>query len=87
MSDSKEKLLNLGYGNFVLVPRLLAILSPDSSPMRRVKDEAKERGALIDATQGRKTRSIALTDSNHVFLSALTPETLANRFSAVDGGS
>jgi regulator of extracellular matrix RemA (YlzA/DUF370 family) len=86
LSDQKEKLLNLGHGNFILVSRLLAILSSDSSPMKRVKDGAKDRGALIDATQGRKTRSIVLVDSNHVFLSALTPETLSNRLSVNEGG-
>ena len=84
MSDLKDKLLNLGFGNFILESRVLAILSPDSSPMKRLRDEAKERKHLIDATQGRRTRSILVCDSNHIFLSAVAPETLSSRFNCID---
>jgi len=73
-------LLNLGYNNFVQISRVIAILSPESSPMRRLRDESKKERLLIDATQGRKTRSIVVCDSNHVILSGLTPETLQSRF-------
>ena len=67
-----------------MISRVISILSSDSSPMKRLKDEAKQRGQLVDSTQGRKTRSIIICDSNHVFLSGLTPETLASRFSNVN---
>lgn len=63
----------------VSVPRLLAVVSPDSAPIRRVMQEAKERGMLIDASYGRKTRSVLLMDTDHVILSALTPEVLSGR--------
>jgi hypothetical protein len=73
------KLLNVGFGNVVVVSRVVAVVSPNSAPMRRLKDSAKEMGRLVDASQGRKTRSIVITDSGHVILSAIQPETLAQR--------
>jgi hypothetical protein len=73
--------INIGYGNLVMASKVVAVLSPDSAPMRRLKDEAKERKMLIDATQGRKTRAIIITDSDHVILSAVQVETLMQRFS------
>ncbi len=73
------KLLNVGFGNIVLANRIIAIVSPDSAPMKRLKEDARERGMLIDATYGRRTRSIIITDSNHVVLSAVQPETSAGR--------
>jgi len=73
------KILNVGFGNIVLANRIVAIVSPDSAPMKRLKEEARERGKLIDATYGRRTRSIIITDSNHVILSAVQPETSASR--------
>ncbi|MEK6692408.1 MAG: DUF370 domain-containing protein [Nitrospirota bacterium] len=79
------RLINIGFGNAVLSNRVVAIVTPDSSPMKRLKDEAKERGKLIDATQGRKTRSIIITDSDHVILSAIQAETLTQRFSESKG--
>lgn len=79
------KLINIGFGNSVSSRRVVAIVTPDSSPMKRLKDEAKERGKLIDATQGRKTRSIIITDSDHVILSAIQAETVTQRFSEGDG--
>jgi len=77
---SKYKLLNIGFGNFVVANRIIAIVNPNSAPMKRLKEEAKEAKHLIDATQGRKTRSIIITDSNHVILSAIQAETIAQRF-------
>ncbi len=73
-------LINIGYGNTIMASKVVAILSPDSAPMRRLKDEAKERNMLIDATQGRKTRALIITDSDHVILSAVQVETLMQRF-------
>ncbi len=86
MSRRKEStLVNIGYGNMVMSTKVVAVLSPESAPMRRLKDEAKERNMLIDATQGRKTRSIIITDSDHVILSAVQVETLTQRFYGGEG--
>ena len=76
----RAKLLNLGFGNTVVASRVIAIVTTSSAPMKRLKEEAKEGGKLIDATQGRKTRSIIITDSDHIILSALQAETIAQRF-------
>jgi len=76
-----NNLVNIGYGNMVMATKVVAVLSPDSAPMRRLKDEAKEQKRLLDATQGRKTRAIIITDSDHVILSAVQVETLMQRFS------
>lgn len=73
-------LIHVGFGNMVVGERIIAIIQPSSSPVKRLKDEAKEGGLLIDATQGRKTRSIIITDSRHVILSALQPETITARY-------
>ena len=72
-------MLNIGYGNLVVAKRVVAIVSPQSAPMRRLREEATGRGKLVDATQGRRTRSILVTDSDHVVLSAVNPETIATR--------
>jgi regulator of extracellular matrix RemA (YlzA/DUF370 family) len=72
-------MVNIGYGNLVTAVRVVAIISPGSSPMRRLREEAGKRGKLVDATEGRRTRSIVVTDSDHVILSAITPETIATR--------
>jgi len=72
-------MLNIGYGNLVVAARVVAIVSPQSAPMRRLREEATGRGKLVDATQGRRTRSILVTDSDHVVLSAVNPETIATR--------
>ncbi len=77
------KLINIGFGNMVAAGRLVAIVSPESAPIKRIIQEAKERGTLIDATYGRRTRAVLITDSDHVILSAVQPETVANRF--IDG--
>ena len=74
------KLLNVGFGNSVVSDRVVAILTPTSSPMKRLREEARDSKRLIDATQGRKTRSIIVTDSNHVILSSSLAETIALRF-------
>jgi regulator of extracellular matrix RemA (YlzA/DUF370 family) len=76
-----HKLVNVGFGNSVVSRRVVAIISPNAAPIRRLRDEAREEGRLIDATQGRKTRSVIITDSNHVILSAIQSETIAQRFS------
>lgn len=73
------KLINIGFGNMVSANKLVAIVSPDSAPIKRIISDAKERGMLIDATYGRRTRAVVITDSDHVILSALQPETVANR--------
>lgn len=73
------KLLNIGFGNTVVVARVIAIVDPGSAPMKRLKDEAKLAGKLVDATNGRRTRSIIVTDSDHVVLSAIQTETIAQR--------
>ncbi|MCD7760532.1 MAG: DUF370 domain-containing protein [Clostridiales bacterium] len=72
-------LLNIGYGNMVAGDRIIAIVSPDSAPIKRIVQEARERGVLIDASYGRKTRSVLIADTGHVILSALTPEVIAVR--------
>jgi len=73
-------LVNIGFGNFVNSARVISILSPDSAPLKRIKEEAKIQKKLIDATYGRKTRTIIITDSDHVILSSIQPETIAHRF-------
>ena len=72
-------MVNIGYGNLVTAVRVITIVLPSSSPMRRLREEAGRRGKLIDATEGRRTRSIVITDSDHIILSAITPETIAAR--------
>ena len=74
------KLINIGFGNMVAASRLIAIVSPDSAPIKRMVQEARDRGVLIDATYGRRTRAVLIMDSDHVVLSALQPETVAARF-------
>lgn len=73
------KLINIGFGNMVAAGRLLAIVSPESAPIKRIIQDAKERGTLIDATYGRRTRAVLVMDSDHVILSSIQPETVANR--------
>ncbi len=79
-----RQLLNLGYGNLVVASRVVAIVTPQTSPMKRLREEAATRGKLVDVTQGRRTRSIIVTDSDHVILSAINPDTVASRLT-VDG--
>ena len=75
------KLINIGFGNMVAAGRLVAIVSPESAPIKRIIQDSKERDTLIDATYGRRTRAVLITDSDHVILSAVQPETVANRMS------
>jgi len=83
------KLINIGFGNMVAAGRLIAIVSPESAPIKRIVQEARDRGVLIDGTYGRRTRAVLITDSDHVVLSALQPETVAARFEggAEEGGA
>jgi regulator of extracellular matrix RemA (YlzA/DUF370 family) len=76
------KLLNIGFGNTVVADRVVAIVSPGSAPMKRLKEDAKMGKKLIDATMGRRTRAIIITDSNHIILSGVQAETIAQRFVA-----
>ena len=78
------KLINIGFGNMVSANRLIAIVSPESAPIKRIVQEARDKGALIDATYGRRTRAVIITDSDHVILSAVQPETVANRLNDED---
>lgn len=75
------KLINVGFGNIVSANRIIAIVSPESAPIKRIIQEARERGMLIDATYGRRTRAVIVTDSDHIVLSAVQPETVAHRLS------
>lgn len=74
------KLINIGFGNAVNASRILAVVGPESAPIKRIVQEAKEQCMLIDATQGRRTRAVIITDSNHVILTYLQTETILNRF-------
>lgn len=73
------KLINIGFGNMVSAGRLIAIVSPESAPIKRMIQEARDRSVLVDATYGRRTRAVLITDSDHIILSALQPETVAGR--------
>lgn len=73
------KLINVGYGNMVAVSHIIAIVSPDSAPIKRMVQDAKERGTAIDATFGRRTKAVIITDSDHVILSAIQPKHIAGR--------
>ena len=75
-------LINIGFGNLISAQRLIAIVSPDSAPIKRMIQESREKGLLIDGTYGRRTRAVILMDSDHVVLSAIQPETIANRLNA-----
>ena len=75
------KLINIGFGNMINAARVVAIVSPDSAPVKRMIQEGRDDGHLIDATYGRRTRAVIITDSDHVVLSAVQPETVANRLS------
>lgn len=74
------KLVHVGFGNMVVAERVVAVISPSSAPIKRLKEEAREAGLLVDVTQGRKTRAILIMDSRHVVLSAIQPETITGRF-------
>jgi extracellular matrix regulatory protein A len=79
----EQQLLNIGFGSTVVAERVVAIVSPNSAPMKRLKDEARSDNRLIDATHGRRTRSIIVLDSNHIVLSAIQAETVSQRFTTL----
>ena len=76
------KLINIGFGNIVSANRIVAIVSPESAPIKRIIQESRDKGVLVDATYGRRTRAVIISDSDHVILSAVQPETVAHRLSA-----
>ncbi|HWR41299.1 MAG TPA: DUF370 domain-containing protein [Patescibacteria group bacterium] len=78
------KLINIGFGNIVSANRIISIVSPESAPIKRIIQEARDRGMLIDATYGRRTRAVIIADSDHVILSAVQPETVAHRLISKD---
>lgn len=80
------RLINIGFGNMVMAERIVAIVSPDSAPVKRLVQEAREQKRVVDATQGRRTRGIILMDSDHVILSAIQPETVSSRVNHKDPG-
>ncbi|NLN83681.1 MAG: DUF370 domain-containing protein [Firmicutes bacterium] len=79
-----SRLINIGFGNFVASGRIISIVSPEANPIKRIVQEAKEKGIIVDATHGRRTRSVIVADSGHIILSAVQPETIAARWSTRD---
>lgn len=79
----EQRLLNIGFGSTVVADRVVSIVSPNSAPMKRLKDDAKKNNRLVDATHGRRTRSIIIMDSNHVILSAIQADTISQRFATL----
>jgi hypothetical protein len=82
MSNKKDKgsLINLGFGNVVVKDKIIAIVSPDAAPIKRLKDQAREHNKLIDATSGRRTRAVVITESDHVILASVQTDTIVQRF-------
>jgi regulator of extracellular matrix RemA (YlzA/DUF370 family) len=80
------RLINIGFGNMVAAHRVVAIVSPESAPIKRMVQEAKDRSNVIDATYGRRTRAVIITDSDHIILSAVQPETVSHRLNGKDQG-
>ena len=83
----EARLINIGFGNIVAANRIIAIVEPDSAPIKRIIQEARDKGALIDATYGRRTRAVIVTESDHLILSSLEPATLAQRLVTERGGA
>ncbi len=83
----KASLLNIGFGNAVITDKIIAVITPSSASGKRIREEARDNNLLIDATHGRKTRSIIIMSSNHIVLSAMQPETLSNRLASNSAGS
>ena len=81
------QLINIGFGNLVSADKIVAVVAPDSAPIKRIVQDAKEQGLLIDATYGRKTRSVIITQSEHIVLSAINPESIGNRASVEESCS
>ena len=82
--NMKRELLNVGFGSTVVADRVIAVVQPNSAPMRRLREEAKDNNRLVDATHGRKTRAIIVMDSNHIILSAIQSETISQRYTILD---
>ena len=82
--QTKPKMLSIGFGNFVAVDKIVSVLSPDSAPIKRMISDGRERGLLVDASFGRSTRSVLLMSSNHIILSAMTPEELSMQILSID---
>ncbi|HZK33228.1 MAG TPA: DUF370 domain-containing protein [Tissierellaceae bacterium] len=78
------KLINIGFGNIASANRIISVISPDSAPVKRLIQESRDKGLLIDATYGRKTRAVIITDSKHLILTPVQPETIGNRFQEKD---
>ena len=78
------KFINIGFGNMVAADRIVALVSPDSAPIKRIIQDAKQKGNLVDATYGRRCKAVLFTDSDHIILSAISPETIANRIEEGD---
>lgn len=78
------RLLNIGFGNIVAANRMIATVSPESAPIKRLIQDARDKGLLVDATYGRRTRAVIVTDSGHIILTALQPETIANRLNTIE---
>lgn len=87
MMGAGMKLINIGFGNIVSAGRIVAIISPESAPVKRIIAEARDRSMLIDATYGRRTRAVIITDSDHIILSAVQPETVAHRLNGPSGST
>ena len=85
--NNNTKLINIGFGNIVPADRIIAIVSPESAPIKRFIQDGRDSGRLIDATYGRRTRAVIVTDSDHIILSSIQPETVANRIIAKDNSS
>ena len=79
------KPINIGFGNVVMANRIIAVISPESAPVKRMIQEAKDSGSIIDATYGRRTRAVIIMDSDHIVLSAVAPETVGSRFTIDEG--
>lgn len=82
---NNKYLINIGFNNVVVLKRVVAVVSPDAAPVKRLKEEARRNNKLIDATNGRRTRAVIITDSDHVVLSSIQPETVAQRIEDSDG--
>ena len=78
------RLINIGFGNMLAAERIVSVVSPDSAPIKRLVQDARDRGRTVDATQGRRTRAVIVTDSEHIVLSAIQPETIATRVNGRD---
>jgi len=87
VADMEIRLINIGFGNIVSANRIIAIVSPESAPIKRIIQDARDRGMLIDATYGRRTRAVIVTDSDHIILSAVQPETVAHRLNSKESSS